>query len=895
MFSFTVVSNGACSALVMSFDNDLRVLADPTWNGADASDILFFEQHLRDVDMILLSHSTPQFIGGFVLLAIKFPALLATIPVYATLPVSQLGRISTVEYYRANGVLGPLASAVMEVSDVDDVFDKVKPLKFAQTLSLLDGKLVLTPYNAGHTLGGTFWLLTKRVEKVIYAPSWNHSKDSFLNSAGFLSQTTGNPLASLLRPTALITKTDIGSAMSHKKRTEKFFLLVDGTLANGGAVLLPTTLSGRFFEILHLIDEHLQSAPIPVYFLSYSGTKVLSYASNLVEWMSSQLAREYQDLTLTSENGNANPRLPFDSTKVDLLGDPNELVQLAGPKIVFASGVDLRNGDMSTEALQYLCRDEKTTIILTEKSSMTTSINATLYAEWFTLASAKGKPEDGVPVPLEKVFDLQDWKREEPLSAAELAEFKQKVNNQRKLKLLARVREKKNENLLNDEYSSSDSSSSDEEEQEEQAQQSVERAAAAAAEAKESVPTIVEAPEPVITTEFINDQVKALLETNSPIDLRITHKLKPRQAMFPYVNANAKRKFDDYGEIIDLKHYTKAEDPSNANLIMESKKKFEENKKWGDDRRKKFKTPKLLPQEALNQQVLKKNLDTLFQPRKRVVESNQIKARCGLSFIDLSGLVDLRSMTLIVSALKPFNLVLMPGQSEDDLSAVKAEFDLQQQEQVREQTKKALFSSLRFSLANLRNGMSNQNDAAAAAMTVKTADANVVVELGSAHTGVGLHDFEVKLDDDLVRQVKWQKISGSYSVAQVYGQIEMKNIVKPRESAADYITPATEFTLKYLLKQDYLKQLPNHEHQTGPRLAIGNIRLPELKKKLIGKNLSAEFKSEGTLVVNNAVAVRKVTYGGGLDDDLGDIVIDGQIGPLYYTVKESIREMLAYI
>ena len=275
MFTFSIITPStddySCKASLLSFDNDIKILADPSWNGNNHNDILYMEQYLKEVDIILLSHSTPEFISGFVLLCIKFPNLMSNIPIYSTLPVNQLGRVSTVEYYRANGILGPLNNSILEVDEVDEWFDKIIPLKFFQTLSVFDNRLVITPYNAGHTLGGTFWLITRRLEKIIYAPSWNHSKDSFLNSASFLSSSSGNPLSQLMRPTVLITNTDLGSTMSHKKRTEKFLNLVDATLANGGAVLLPTSLSGRFLELLHLIDQHLQSAPIPVYFLSYSG------------------------------------------------------------------------------------------------------------------------------------------------------------------------------------------------------------------------------------------------------------------------------------------------------------------------------------------------------------------------------------------------------------------------------------------------------------------------------------------------------------------------------------------------------------------------------------------------------------------------------------------------
>ena len=49
--------------------------------------------------------------------------------------------------------------------------------------------------------------------------------------------------------------------------------------------------------------------------------------------------------------------------------------------------------------------------------------------------------------------------------------------------------------------------------------------------------------------------------------------------------------------------------------------------------------------------------------------------------------------------------------------------------------------------------------------------------------------------------------------------------------------------------------------------------------------MTAEFKSEGTLVVNDILAVRKIAYGLVESDESGDIVIDGNVGPLYYKVK----------
>lgn len=940
MFSFTLLTldkdDPSFKASLMVFDNEIRILADPGWNGENPDDALFMEKHLGDVGLILLSQSTPEFIGGYILLCIKFPHLMAAIPVYATVAVSQLGRVSTVEFYRARGHLGPLQSALMEVSDVDEWFDKMILVKYFQNMTVLENRIVLTAYNSGHTLGGSFWLITKRLEKIIYAPTWNHSKDSFLNSASFLSATTGNPIASLLRPSAIITSTELGSTMSHKKRTEKFLNLIDGTLANGGAVLLPTTISGRFLELLRIVDEHLanlQGAAIPVYFLSYSGTKVLSYASNLLDWMSSQLIKEYEGIAAEDR---AYSRVPFEPSKVDLLLEPQELIQLPGPKIVFASGLEIKDGDMSSQAMQLLCQNEKTTIILTEKSSFAKDNTCTtnLFQEWYTLASAKnnGVAEDGIPVPLEKAIPFASWTREEPLKDSELQSFKEKIAQYRRQKLLSKVQDKKNKNILNADLSSDDSSSSDDELSSDDEDKHIEANVISSANTNQQgdAASVLNSHE-----VFVTDYVTESLEANKPVDTRVSYKLKPRQAMFPFFPPAKKRKHDEYGEVIDPKDFQKSDENSaNNKLISESKKNFELNDKgkWGDlddferGRRNHKRgrdghlsnANKLTPQEILNNQLLQKSLDTLFRPVKRVPartasvmasHSVELKVRCGLSFIDLAGLVDLRSLNMIMSTLRPHNLILLPDFSFSSyydpalngLLSVGNAFRKQLEDQKMKTDAESVGSSSNFDLLTLaRKGLSR---GITSQMSLFTAVGNMPLEIGNKGHG-SLNEFEVKLDETLDSSLAWQKIDGNYRVSHVKGELEIN---KPESetfaSVDELINSSTKFVLRPVsnsAQQKFISSATDNFAQIsqgnfGPALAIGDIRLPELKKKLLSRELSAEFKSEGTLVVNNTIAIRKIALDNQQGGDTGDIAIEGQIGPLYYEVKKCIREMLAYV
>lgn len=923
MFSFTLITPGtndhSFKAGLLEFDNEFRILTDPAWNGIDVNSVLFIEQYLKQIDVILLSHSTEEFISGFILLCVKFPTLMSSIPIYSTLPVNQLGRVSTVECYRASGMLGPVDSSIIELDEVDNWFDKINLLKYQQSVNLFDNKVVITPYNAGHTLGGTFWLMTKRVDRVIYAPAWNHSRDSFLNSASFISPSTGSPHLLLLRPTAFITAADMGSAMSHKKRTQKFLQLVDATLANGGAVVLPTSLSGRFLELFHLIDDHLKGAPIPVYFLSYSGTKVLSYASGMSDWMSSNLSKQWEETS----------SVPFNPSKVDLLLDPSELVKLTGPKIVFCSGIDLKNGDISSEAFQYLCNDTSTTVILTEKSTMDSSngLGAELYQEWLISALNKSDndlPEDGIAVPIDRTINLQNWTKEVDLIGTELTDFQENIAQKRKEKLLAKVRDQKNQNILSADTVDAEDSSDDDHDDEDEGEGEGDEESKRLELAKKAAVSTSQVADLANHEAFVMDTIKQNMEKNLPIDLKITHKLKPRQAMFPYFVSTHREKFDDYGEVIDIKKFQKNDEISHSKIIMEGKKKFDEKRNNNVRNNKKSRNQnkqqanKLTPQEQVNQKILQKYLDTLFKPKKRIATGSggkNLKIRCGLSFVDLSGLVDLRSLGIIVQAIKPYNLILLPDYSTaNGLSTVKEYFTKQQAEHNLEQSKKNVVHSSRYlSLSSIRDGLSSaMSPYSNNTMNVLVVGDNESVKIGAeSESGtIGLNNFEVNLDELLVKDLKWQKIGDNYNVAKVYGELELHNPALPsskkQRTLQDYMNASTHFSLKKIdgtqlaeRREALQEQFKNPKIRAlvsnGPKLAIGNIRLPDLKKRLQGKNLVAEFKGEGTLVVNDVLAIRKIAYGAIESDESGDIVIDGNVGPLYYKVKECIREMLAYV
>ena len=56
--------------------------------------------------------------------------------------------------------------------------------------------MIITPFAAGHTIGGTVWRIKKDTDEIVYAVNYNHKKERHLN---------GTALESMSRPSLLIT------------------------------------------------------------------------------------------------------------------------------------------------------------------------------------------------------------------------------------------------------------------------------------------------------------------------------------------------------------------------------------------------------------------------------------------------------------------------------------------------------------------------------------------------------------------------------------------------------------------------------------------------------------------------------------------------------------------
>lgn len=123
--------------------------------------------------------------------------------------------------------------------EVHDSFDAVNTLRYSQPAHL-SGKnkafyppahlkpyfvagrcqgLTITPFNAGHTLGGTIWKIrSPAVGTIVYAVNMNHMRERHLDGTVLISGAGGTVFEPLARPDLLITDADRANVIGSRRK-----------------------------------------------------------------------------------------------------------------------------------------------------------------------------------------------------------------------------------------------------------------------------------------------------------------------------------------------------------------------------------------------------------------------------------------------------------------------------------------------------------------------------------------------------------------------------------------------------------------------------------------------------------------------------------------------------
>ena len=273
-------------------------------------------------------------------------------------------------------------------------------------------------------------------------------------------------------------------------------------------------------------------------------------------------------------------------------------------------------------------------------------------------------------------------------------------------------------------------------------------------------------------------------------------------------------------------------------------------------------------------------------PAKLVVTTETVPAHLRIAYVDYSGLHTARNLEILLPLIEPRKLILVGG-SDAETEAVAAQY---------------------------RNAVSTNRGVAAADVDV------LLPRVGEppVDASVDTHAWVVRLADALVKKLKWQNLRG-LGIVTMTGQLHPgvaaavaaaaaadnnaeanKRQKTESTTASTALVPASAASGASLPTLDLLPSnisLAVARAGTQP-LHVGELRLADLRRSMQASGHTAEFRGEGTLVIDGSVAVKKTTTGRVEVESIG-LPTDGgpatKIGGTFYAVKKIIYEGLAVV
>ncbi|KAL2815556.1 cleavage and polyadenylylation specificity factor [Aspergillus granulosus] len=822
--------------------------------------------------------------------------------------------------------------------------------------------LTLTAYNAGHTVGGTIWHIQHGMESIVYAVDWNQARESVVAGAAWFggSGASGTEVIEQLRkPTALICSTRGGDKFAlsggRKKRDEMLLDMIRSTLVKGGTILIPTDTSARVLELAYALEHAWRDAARDtqddvlkrggLYLAGRRANTTMRLARSMLEWMDESIVREFEaaEAADTTNQSNNDPRSndprqnkadgkglgPFTFKHLKIVERKKKLEKLLGdgtPKVILASDSSLDWG-FAKESLRFLAGGGDNLLLLTEPLNYRKFSGKTDETHRRTLGSMiwqwYEERQDGVA--LEKGSDGEmleqvhsggrelSWTdvQRAPLESGEQLLYQQYLATKRQFQDTAQTRGQENLDTAADALDDRSSSTSEDSETEQQGR--VLNFSTSLAHANRN--------KLGLTDEDLG--VNILLRRKNVFDYDVRGK-KGRERMFPYVAP--RKKGDEYGELIRPEEYLRAEEREEIDMQQrrtESQLKLGQKRRWdetgpsgrqpsggqgkrhqdGDNADKN--DTEMLDNFSLTEDggdadeaatsANEPDEQAFEGPAKAIYEKASLTINARLAFVDFTGIHDKRSLEMLIPLIQPRKLILVGGMKEETM-ALAAECQ---------------------KLLVAKSGV----DASSATAAVIFTPVNKEIIDASVDTSAWM----VKLSNNLVRRLKWQHVR-SLGVVTLTGQLKGPEIPSSTEEEATEDTPSKKPKLADEAASEIATPTPadskpaptvDNKPDTHPILDIlpanmasgtrsmtrplhvGDLRLADLRKIMQGAGHTAEFRGEGTLLIDGMVAVRKsgtgrieieaAAYSAGPNEGLA------QGARSFLVVKQKIYEGLAVI
>jgi len=761
------------------------------------------------------------------------------------------------------------------------------------------------------------------MESLVYAVDWNQAREHVLSGAAWLAAGGGELIEPLRRPTALVCSSRGSQRVTvtggRNKRDHLLIEHITETVAKGGTVLIPSDSSARILELAYLLEDiwtkEVASTDSPiakarVYMASTTAGPTMRQARSMLEWMEEGIARNFE--ASTAAKGGQPSQAPFDFKFVKLLerkAQVSKALSLQGPKVIVASDSSLEWG-FSQDILRSISQDRTNLLILTERSGQLSktrkSANGLLWDIWrhrsgfneeetvSDEAFATAFEADGA-----KVF-LRDIQPEQ-LAGNELTLYQQFLARQRQL--MNALNSEKGTTLeasvdVVDDRSSTTSESSEESDAEHQGKVLNTSAALASSRHK-------------LGLSDAELGIDILIRRKGHYDWEVQGK-KGRERIFPIIMTRRNQRGDDFGDAIRPEEYLRAEEREEheEEELADREKRKEtavgSKRKWDDF------APQVGPKAMLNSSTKRfkagdmgetyiarpdsaggattnglTSLDPFYEgleeeeegqpegPLKAKITEDQLPLNLRLAFVDFCGLYDKRSFQMLIPLIRPRKLILIGGDEDETLALA-------------EDCKRLL---------NIEDQESNENTA-----EIFTPVAGTTIE-----ASVDTNAWMLKLSKQFARHVQWQNVKG-LSVVALTGRLDIITYDHPEEGVKKKLKTSEEkgedtiqekVDNSETMAQPVLDELPDNSLALTPIVAqpfhVGDVRLTELRKLMQAAGFSAEFRGEGTLLINGTVAVRKGGTGRLEVEAIMDLPALGGPDPTFYDVRRKVYEGLAVV
>ncbi|KAK0721460.1 beta-lactamase-like protein [Apiosordaria backusii] len=834
--------------------------------------------------------------------------------------------------------------------EITRYFANIQPVQYSQPQQPRSSpfspditNLTVTAYNSGRTLGGAIWHIQHGLESIVYAVDWNQNKENVFSGAAWLSGGHGGGgstevIEQLRKPTALVCSSRTPEAtLSRAKRDEQLLESIKLCIGRGGTVLIPVDSSARVLELSYLMEhawrnevennnETFRNAQL--YLAGHSIGSTIKHARSLFEWMDDKIVREFEAAAGGKESHNDRGRGqrgghhhdhkvagPFDFKHLRLLerkGQVSWVLKQAledpEPKgrVILATDSSLEWG-FSKEVLKSIAGDARNLVLLIEKPALNESkpsIARTLWDWWKERRDGVATEQTSSGDTFEQVYaggrelEIADASKQ-ALEGNDLSVYQQWLATQHQLQATSHGGSGMTWEAwtdLNDALS--DTSSESEESETEQQGKALNISANIKQASRKKV---------VLNDEDLG--VNILIKKRGVYDYEVRGK-KGREAMFPAVAQ--RRRHDEFGELIRPEDYLRAEerevadsqetDPAKArhednlgkkrsliavnaaNKATSNNKRQQQNNRAlsadePDDHNTK---PANGPQTEEVDEIDEEEETTILGPAKLVITSRKVPVNLRIAFVDFSGLHDKRSLHMLIPLIQPRRLVLVAGTEQESLSLAA-------------DCKKLLS-------AQLASNSSNES----ATVDVFTPSNGTFV-----NASVDTNAWVVKLSDHLVKKLKWQDVNG-LGIATITGillpggefipqdQSSSDDEANKRQKTEEGLSPSSSTALTTINNNAKPRTLPTLDilpstlsatatvRTASQPLHVGDLRLADLRRAMLNSGHKAEFRGEGTLLIDETVAVRKSAAG---RIELESVALPGT----FYAVRQKIYDVLAVV